>query len=156
MGLSAVAAAGVAHRQQTALAWLTVWMAEALLGTVIGAVFAARKARLLGSALLEGPGKRFVLAFLPSIFGAGSLTLYLWRAGTIGVAPPVWLLLYGCGIVAGGAHSVRLVPVLGVCFLGLGAMALFTPLSLGDVWLAAGFGGLQILFGCIIAIRYGG
>jgi hypothetical protein len=35
-------------------------------------------------------------------------------------------------------------------------VALFSPASWGNFFLAAGFGGLQIVFGIIIARRYGG
>ena len=56
--------------------------------------------------------------------------------------PGMWLLLYGTGVMAGGAFSVRLVPVMGACFLVVGALALLTPLAWADLWLGVGFGGL--------------
>jgi hypothetical protein len=38
----------------------------------------------------------------------------------------------------------------------LGAIALFGPASWGDLLLTVGFGVMQILFGFVIARRYGG
>jgi hypothetical protein len=65
-------------------------------------------------------------------------------------------MLYGTGVIAGGAFSVRVVPVMGVCFLATGALALFSPPGLSDLWLGVGFGGLHIVFGAMIARKYGG
>lgn len=77
-------------------------------------------------------------------------------AGTTSLLPGLWLLLYGTGVVAAGAFSVRPVLLMGIGFLVVGTVALFTPAALGDVWMAAGFGGLHMIFGGIIARRYGG
>jgi hypothetical protein len=84
------------------------------------------------------------------------LTVALFRARLAGAIPAVWLLLYGTGVVTGGMYSVSIVPVMGICFMVLGAMALFVPAAWGNWLMAAGFGGLHIIFGTIIARKYGG
>jgi hypothetical protein len=68
----------------------------------------------------------------------------------------VWLLLYGTAIVTGGAFSVRVVPLMGLCLMALGAVALFLPAGWGDVLMAGGFGAVQIGFGIWIARHHGG
>ena len=70
--------------------------------------------------------------------------------------PGVWLLLYGAAVIAGGAASVKVVPLMGACFMLAGSAALFVRGVPPDVLLAAGFGGVHIIFGTIITVKYGG
>jgi hypothetical protein len=156
MGITALVAAFVASRQTTPLAWLTVWLIEAFVAVAIAAPAAATKAHRANSALFSGPGRKFVLSFAPPIVVGGLLTFALYHAGFLAVLPGVWLLLYGTAIVTGGAFSVRVVPVMGLCLLLLGSAALFAPASWGNALMAAGFGIVQMVFGWWIARHHGG
>jgi hypothetical protein len=156
MGVSALAAAFLAARQSRLDGWLAVWVGEAIVAVLIGVIAAARKARAVKAPLLSGPGRKFALGLAPSIFVAALLTIVLYRTGLYGVIPGIWLLLYGTGILSGGAFSVPIVPVMGLCFVALGAVAVFCPLEWSHWFLAAGFGGLHLVFGALIAARYGG
>ena len=80
----------------------------------------------------------------------------LFRAGLGEFLPGVWLLLYGTGALCGGAASVKAVPVMGMCFMALGTAALFAPAGWGNAFLAVGFGGIHILFGILVTVKYGG
>lgn len=155
MGLVALAAAAAA-RGRPADQWLATWLAAAIVALAIGCWAMSRKARRAGTTVLSYQGRRFVLSYLPPIAVGGLLTVALVRYGTIGLLPGTWLLLYGTGVVTGGAFSVRAVPLMGLCFMALGAVALFAPPSWGDPLMAAGFGALHILFGLVIARRHGG
>ena len=156
MGITALGAAVIASQQATSMAWLITWLVEAAIAIAIAGWTMVSKARETGSSLFTGPGRRFVYSFAPPIFAGGLLTLLLLRTDITGAIAGLWLLLYGTGVVTGGAFSIRIVPLMGLCFMVLGAAALFCPPSWGNGLLAAGFGGLHILFGTVIARKYGG
>lgn len=156
MGATALAAAFLASWQTSPRAWLAVWLAEVFVAVAIAAPAAATKARRANSSIFRGPGRKFVLSFAPPIIVGGLLTLVLFQLGVTSVLPGVWLLLYGTAIVTGGAFSVRAVPIMGLCLMTLGAGSLFAPASWGNLFMAAGFGLVQIGFGFWIALRYGG
>jgi hypothetical protein len=156
VGAIALGAAVIAAVQPTTDRWLDVWLTVAVAALIIQLWAMLAKARASGIPLLSGPGRKFVLAVSPPIFAGAVLTVILYRAGMAQVLPGVWLLLYGTAVIAGGAFSVEIVPVMGFCFMLSGVLALFTPLVWNDWILAASFGGLHIAFGVPIARRYGG
>src|SRR5881392_1283400 len=156
VGTTALAAALVAARQRTPELWLATWLSAAIVALAIGGWTMVRKAYAVDDPILSGPGRRFWLSFLTPMAVGGLLTVVLYRAGLWHALPGTWLLLYGTGFVTGGAFSVRVVPVMGLCFMILGAVALLGPPAWGSWCLAAGFGGLHVAFGGIIARRYGG
>jgi len=156
MGMTALGAAVLAARQTTPYGWVAIWLAEAFVAVAIAAPAAATKARRANSSLFTGPGRKFVLSFAPPIVVGAFLTLALFQLGAVSVLPGVWLLLYGTAIVTGGAFSVRAVPIMGLCLMALGGASLFAPASWGNLFMAAGFGFVQIAFGFWIALRYGG
>ena len=156
MGSTALVAAWIAGPRTSAPRWLVVWLVEAVVALLIGIAAAALKSRSVRIPLLSGPGRKFVAGFAPAMLTGAVLTLVLFRQGVPGVLPGIWLLLYGTGVVSGGAASVRVVPAMGAFFMLAGAVALFLPATSGDLLLAAGFGGLHIVFGTIIAVKYGG
>ena len=156
MGATALGAALIASQQASIRGWLTTWLTEALLALLIGGWAMDRKARAVETPLLSGPGRKFALSFSPPMLVGVLLTLALYRAGLTGALPGTWLLLYGTAVVTGGAFSVKAVPVMGLCFMALGALALFSPVAWIDPLMAAGFGLLHIAFGIYIARRHGG
>ena len=156
MGVVALIAAIVASGAGSPLAWVVSWLAAAAVALLIGGWAMAVKARRAGTPLLTWSGRRFVLSFLPPLAVGVLLTIELVRGERMHLLPGVWLLLYGSGVVTGGAFSVRAVPVMGICFMLLGVVALFGPAHWGNPLMAAGFGGLHIAFGLLIARRHGG
>jgi hypothetical protein len=156
IGVTALVAAFVAHRQPTPAAWLAVWVGAAVIGVLIATLGMWHKVRKAGASLFSGPARRFAMSFLLPLGAGGLLTIAFDPAGLHRLLPGTWLLLFGTAVACGGAFSVRIVPVMGLCFMALGAVALFAPPGFGDALLAAGFGGLLIGFGAAIARKHGG
>jgi hypothetical protein len=156
MGVTALAASLLASRQISAENWLLVWIAEGFLAAAIGVFSMWHKARRTGISLLSESGRKFALGFLPPLATGGLLTVPLFVSGNLKTLAASWLMCYGSAVAAGGAFSARVVPIMGLAFLGSGALALLAPAGWRDASLAFGFGGLHILFGLIIVRKYGG
>jgi hypothetical protein len=156
MGVTAIVAAIIAAAQSSTTAWFVVWEVEAALALAIGTASMALKMRASGLTLYSPSARKFVLGLLPPLVAGLLLAIVLQREDLPGVLTGSWLLLFGTAVVTAGAFSVRIVPVMGICFMLLGAVALFAPTAWNDWLMALGFGGLNIGFGAVIARRYGG
>lgn len=156
MGLVALAASWIARIQPTPERWILVWLGAASLSFLTALAGMAVKAEAARLPLVSGPGRKFASSFAPPIVIGGVLTVALYMNGQFDLIPGTWLLLYGTAVVTGGAHSVRVVPLMGVGFILVGACALFAPAAWGDAFMAAGFGVLHVVFGALIARRHGG
>lgn len=156
VGVIGLAAGWVATLQAEPALWLAVWIGAAAVAAAVGVFGAVLKARAARMPILSGAGRKFVLSLAPPLIAAAILTVALFRAGLLEPLPGAWLLLFGAGIIAAGTYSVRIVPVMGVCFMALGTAALFGPAAWGDIFMMVGFGGLHIVFGFLIARRHGG
>jgi hypothetical protein len=155
IGCTAVLAAVIAARLAL-LQWVLAWLIEAVLAAGIAAAFMTAKARGAGRPLITGPVRKLILSFSPPMLVGVVMTVLFVSRGLEALLPGSWMLLYGTGVVTAGTYSVRIVPVMGAAFMLLGALALFTPASWATALLIAGFGGLHIVFGTLIARRYGG
>jgi hypothetical protein len=155
MGVVALLAARLAVLQPGAGGWLAVWALAAVVAMAIGIAGAALKSRRFQIPLFSGPGRKFIAGFAPALLAGAVLTAVFYRAGISGFLPGVWLLLYGAAVLSGGWASVRVVPIMGACFMFVGTAALMLP-GWNDLLLPVGFGGLHLIFGTVIAVKYGG
>ena len=156
VGVVAMLAAFVARTRPTVTWRVSTWVVTAAVCIALSLWATARKARRSELSMVSGPAQKLALAFSPAMLVGALLTVALLRLGVNDLLPAVWLLLYGTAVVAGGAFSVRIIPVMGVCFMMLGAVALFTPPAAGEWLMLAGFGVAHVVFGVQIARRHGG
>ena len=156
IGLTALAAAWIAAKQTEPSAWIQIWLAEAVIALAIDVWTILEKAKRANQSLDSGPARKVALSLAPPMFAGGVLTWVLFQSGMTTAIPAMWLMLYGTGVMAAGAFSVSVVPVMGLCIFALGALAVITPPSWHNFEMAIGFGALHIIFGSIIARRHGG
>lgn len=155
IGVTAMAAAVLAHPKQ-GRTWLLIWLGEAIVAAILAAATMVHKASRANVSFRGAPARRFFVSYFAPLLAGAALTVVLARGGLYAALPATWLLLYGASFVSSGAYSVPLVPVMGVCYMLLGITACFVPLAAGNALLGAGFGGLHVVFGFLIARRYGG
>lgn len=156
VGITAVAAALIAGDDVTKPRWLVAWLAEAAIAAAIAGFAILRKASASSAPLNAAPTRRFALAFAPALIAGAVLTYVFWTHGFRMPVAPMWLLLYGTAVTAGGALSVRIVPIMGITFALLGTAGFFLPDAFVPHLLTVGFGLLHIGFGAVIARNYGG
>ena len=157
MGVTAIVTAFISGPPDGSLRWVLIWFADAAVASAIALVTMTIKARRLGVPLSSGtPAYRFALAYVPPLVAGMVLTPVFAMLGLMARLPACWLLMYGTAAATGGASAVRVVPLMGICFMVLGTAAFAAPAAWGHWLMAAGFGGFHIAFGLVIARRYGG
>lgn len=156
VGLTALGAAWLAHPYAGTRRWLLTWLAEAVVAALIAGTTMFLKAQRAGVSFRGTPARRFFSSYFAPIAAGAALTYVLASAGVYGALPAVWLLLYGASFISSGAFSIPVVPVMGLCYMVLGLAACVVAPPAGNALLGLGFGGLHVVFGYVIARRYGG
>jgi hypothetical protein len=156
IGLGAIATHVVTLSIADPLGRVAAWLVDAAVSVAIGAGTTSWKARRAGQPLLSGPFRKFLLGFAPAIVAGAVLTGAVISQFPLTLLPALWLLLYGAGLVAAGSFSIPLIPAMGASFLAVGTLAAFAPPAWGELLMVAGFGGLHVAFGFVIARRHGG
>jgi hypothetical protein len=156
IGATALVATALAASTGSTARWVFIWLSEAALSVAISIYTMTLKARRARLPLWSEPARKILFSFAPPMAVGAMLTLVCYENHLVHLLPGVWLLLYGVGVVAAGTFSVRIVPVMGIAFMCVGTAALFGSPAWTTVYMAAGFGGLHLFFGALIARRHGG
>jgi hypothetical protein len=156
VGITAIIASILAAREGLSRTWMLIWLSEAVIAALIAGITMIRKAARSDVSFRGAPARRFFISYFAPIAAGAVLTILLARHGFHAALPAMWLLLYGASFISSGAYSIPVVPVMGVCFMLLGIAACFVPFAAANALLGIGFGGLHVVFGWIIATRYGG
>lgn len=156
MGTIGVLAAAAAAAPGLASHWLLIWLIAASAAATLGGLLIAYKAVANGVRLYRGPARRFILSLSPALLAGAILTAALVYHDLAALIPGSWLLLYGCAVMAASVVSLTIFATMGACFMMLGAAAFIAPVDLANLLLGAGFGGLHLVFGVLLARRHRG
>ena len=130
--------------------WLPIWLTAALVAAVAGGLLVLRPGSLIGLTSTGTPIRKFALCLMPSLLAGALLTAVHWFSGNLHAIPGTWLLLYGCALLAASVCTIPVIGVMGGLFIGLSVAAFVLPDALQVYVLAAGFGGLHVVFGFLI------
>jgi hypothetical protein len=144
IGLTAIVAALVAHRQPMPWGWVATWVGEAGVAVGISIASMAIKSHAANVPLISGPMRKLILTFSPAMLVGAVLTAVFVDRNLYDLLP------------ASCTNSVRIVPFMGAAFMMVGAVSFLVPASAQTWMMIAGFGGLHIVFGIWIARRHGG
>jgi hypothetical protein len=136
--------------------WMFTWLIAAVVAGTIGGLAMIRKATRANVSFRGVAARRFFSSYSAPLIAGAALTYVLAQAGLYPALPAMWLLLYGASFVGSGTLSIPVVPVMGVCFMLLGVLACVVPVQGGSILMGAGFGVVHVVFGVLIARRYGG
>jgi hypothetical protein len=151
MGIIGLTAAALSLMSDLAPYWLHIWLVAAPIAALVGGLLLARSRSVATFVAMGTPGRKLALGLLPSLFAGAVMTSVLWTADRTVAVPGTWLLLYGCALISASVTTMAIVGWMGLCFAGLGLVALASPVAFHIPLLALGFGGLHILFGILIA-----
>ena len=151
MGTVGLLAAVMVSLPRWASHWLGIWLAAAAIALTFGGALVARQIGRGRHARYWGPARKFLLCLCPALLAGAALTWVLYAAGVPGVIPGMWLLLYGCAVLAASTVTstgiTRLVGAMGALFVVFGAMTFVLPATAHTAMLGLGFGALHIFFG---------
>ena len=150
MGAVGVLAALLVSLKALTVYWLQVWLVAGLVAIAFGTALMVHQVMRRGTALYRGPLRKFLMCLCPPLLVGAVLTWQLWLRGDFALIPGIWLLMYGCAVMAASTLTRRALAVMGALLALLGIIALEVPVNLQNAVLGLGFGGLHLLFGVLI------
>ena len=153
MGAVGILAALLVSLKVVPVNWLQIWLAAGLVAIAFGTALMVHQVVRRGTALYRGPLRKFLMCLCPPLLVGAVLTWQLWLRADFTLIPGIWLLMYGCAVMAASTLTRRALAVMGALLAALGVVALQVPVNLQNAVLGVGFGGLHLLFGILIGGR---
>ncbi len=150
MGAVGILTALLVSLKPLAAYWLQVWLIAGLVAIAFGTALMVHQVLTRGTALYRGPLRKFLMCLCPPLLVGALLTWQLWLRADFTLIPGIWLLMYGCAVMAASTLTRRALAVMGALLALLGIIALQVPVNFQNAVLGLGFGGLHLFFGILI------
>ncbi len=124
-----------------------------LISLITAIFFSWRKAGKKGVSSWNATSRRLLVSMAVPMGVGGVLIGILIGHGLLGLVAPMMLLFYGLALYSAGQYTVWEVKLLGAVQIALGLFGAFSVEHGLLVW-SIGFGGVHILYGIYMHIRY--
>ncbi|MBI5360022.1 MAG: hypothetical protein HZA48_05510 [Planctomycetes bacterium] len=133
-----------------------IWGAVFVLSGLVQAAFTIRKAKASHISVWSKVSRQVLYAVIPGFLAGAVLTVYFIKERNYFILPSVWMLTYGVAVSASGMFSVAVVRLLGWAFVISSLLPFLLIPESSILAMAVSFGGYHIIYGIIVAKKYGG
>jgi hypothetical protein len=142
---------GSVLRLQWSTPFLPTWIGVLIAAAGASLFFTAVLARANREPFWTRAARTVVLALTPAFAAALVLTAVLARVGQEALLPGVWMLMWGVGALSMSFFTPRVLSLLGLAFLGAGAVTLFLPAGNDALKMGLTFGALHLVYGIALS-----
>jgi hypothetical protein len=129
-----------------------VWSAAFVVAFLAHATLTFARARRRNEPVWSRQARTVYLALLPSLLASFAASVLMWRLNRLDLLPGLWLVLYGCGVLATSFFAPPSILALGASCLAMGAGCLVAGCGHPLLTMAAGFGVTHVAFGAGVLI----
>jgi len=132
-----------------------IFLATCVLLFALGSAifFSHNKAAKQGENLWNATSRRLLLSMCVPLFAGGIMIAFLILKGLTGLIAPLTLIFYGLALFNAGNYTIAEVRWMGVVQMLLGLLNIWY-IEYGLWFWAAGFGGVHIVYGIYMHLRY--
>ncbi|MFK7920380.1 MAG: hypothetical protein AB8H47_00410 [Bacteroidia bacterium] len=140
---------------EASLIWKTMGLGVAILLTAVffATLFSVRMARKNKLPLWNRTAERLLINMMIPLAVGAVFCFQLTRFGFIGMVAPATLIFYGLALLNAGKYTLREIRYLGLSEIALGLIAGFM-VGYGLIFWVVGFGGLHIIYGVVMYLKY--
>ncbi len=132
--------------------FVMVWTSVLLVACAAHCALTSARAHKRGEQAWSRQARTVLLAVLPCFLASVSISVLMARLNRLDLLPALWLLLYGCGVLATSFFAPRSILRLGLSCLTMGTISAVVVPGWPILTMAVGFGMTHLCFGACVAV----